>query len=100
VPPTRLTPRNIVTQLIHFTTCITTQIPLHFTMRIEKRVTRNTRRINAAQRQIALLREEVNSLTEEIDEQNRRIEILWTVLQEDITRHRRQPEHKLQDVEK
>jgi len=61
-------------------------------MKIEKRVTRNTRRVNAAQRQIALLREEVNSLTEEIDEQNRRIEILWTVLQEDITRHRRQQE--------
>jgi len=68
------------------------QIMLYLRMRIEKRVTRNTRRINAAQRQVALLREEVNSLIEEIDEQNRRIEILWAVLQEDITRHRRQQE--------
>lgn len=53
---------------------------IHFIMRIEKRVTRNTRRINAAQRQVELLREEVNSLSDDVDEMRRRFDILWTAI--------------------
>lgn len=52
-------------------------------MKIEKRVTRNTRRINLAIRTIEMLREEVNSYTEELDELNRRIDILYAILKEE-----------------
>lgn len=55
-------------------------------MKIEKRVTRNTRKINSARRQLKMLREEVNSLIEELDETQDQIRIIWQTIQQEVSR--------------
>lgn len=72
----------MLTQRLRFTTFTKVTLPLTFTMRIEKRVTRNSRKINQVDRRVAMLREEVDSLITEIDEMQRKLEIAWNALRD------------------
>lgn len=75
----------MLTQRLHFTTFATLTTMIQFIMRIEKRVTRNSRKINQVDRRVAMLREEVDSLIKEVDEMQRKLEIAWDALR-DATR--------------
>jgi len=49
-------------------------------VKLEKRISRNTRKINSVARRVDMLREEVDTLIQEIDELTRRLEIAWEAL--------------------